>query len=56
MFELKDNFSDIYLANEEKAKRLSKEIITMLKAEHVSMSETRSLFSSIIYKLENEPM
>ena len=47
---------DIYLDNEEKATRLENEIICLLKNEHISLSETRYLFCSIIGKLEDAPL
>ena len=47
---------DIYLYDTEKAMRLTDEIIALLKAEHVSLSQTRSLFSYIVNKIEDTPM
>lgn len=47
---------DIYLCNNEKATRLENEIICLLKNEHVSISEARYLFSTIVEKLEDNPL
>lgn len=47
---------DLYMKNKEKATRLTDEIICMLKAEHISISETRNLFRNIVGKLEDAPM
>ena len=48
--------TNIYMTNPEKANRLSKEIICLLKDEHISLSEARGLFCSIIEKIEDTPM
>lgn len=47
---------DLYMNNKEKATRLTTEIICMLKAEHISISEARNLFRNIIERLEDAPM
>lgn len=46
---------DLYMNSKEKATRLTDEIICMLKAEHISISETRNLFRNIVEKLEDTP-
>ena len=47
---------DLYLKDKEKATRRTDEIVCMLKAEHISISETRNLFRNIVEKLEDKPM
>lgn len=47
---------DIYLNKKEKATHLSNEIICMLRKEHISLSETRSLFNYIVTELEDTPL
>ena len=47
---------DLYMKNKEKATRMMDEIICILKAEHISISESRNLFRNIIEKLEDTPM
>lgn len=39
---------DLYLKDKEKATRLTDVIVCMLKAEHISISETRNLFRNIV--------
>lgn len=47
---------DLYMKNKEKATRMMDEITCILKAEHISISETRNLFRNIVENLEDAPM
>lgn len=47
---------DLYMKDKEKATRMINEITCILKAEHISISETRNLFRNIVEKLEDTPM
>ena len=55
MFE-NDRTQDLWFKDKEKASRLKNEIITLLKNEHISISEARYLFRVIICTLEDTQM
>ena len=47
---------DIYLYNEGKADKLSDEIMQLIRDEHITLPEVRSLFSHIVGKSEDTPL
>lgn len=47
---------DIYLSNKEKADKLSDEIMQLIRDEHITLPEVRSLFLYIVGKFEDTPL
>ncbi len=47
---------NIYASDREKAAYLERAILSLLKAEQISISEIRCLFSNIVAKLEDTPI